>query len=738
MKLAKLVVICILPAWLFTSGLLYVEYQREQRTIGLHLRETARASALAIDKELGRIEATLHVLALSPYLANGDLAAFHRQARETMQSEANWVVIYDVHGRQVLNTRRAYGDPLPTDDPIKDQVVRVAETRKPAISNLVFGPAAQQWVVAINVPVVRENKVLYVLGIGTLPSIFSQILVDQAVPGDWVASIYDRALVFVARSRNAEQFIGKPAGKSFVEAVRGAAEGVLDIANAEGVPAIMAFGRSPAYGWTFGIGVPRELAFQEFRASLWLTGGVALLFLSAGLAAGWLMARRIARPVESLIAPALALGHGEAIAIPPLGLKEADEVGRALMDTYKLLRQREKERDQATLAESAIKAAKELVEIANRAKTRFLAAASHDLRQPTQALTLLHGLLEQRNRDPDLAPVIGRLGQSVDALQQMLDGLLNISQLDAGIVEVKKRDFALATLIDTLAAEFGLLAQSKGLPLRAVTSSASINSDPVLLERILRNLLTNAIKYTNRGRILLGCRRHGPRLRLQVCDTGVGISSGQLEAIFEEFAQIGNPERDRSKGLGLGLSIVERLAQLLGHEVRVRSTVNKGSIFEVVVPLARSAPAIAAAKSAPRPGATALTGMIVVVDDDPQIVSAMQIALEDANHVVVAGPNVDTVLAVLRERRLSPDVIVADYRLGQGKTGIEAIRRLRTEFGESTFGILVTGDTSPERLRETMSSGYVLLHKPLKLADLLDNIQGALARDDLPVLCRQD
>jgi PAS domain S-box-containing protein len=223
-------------------------------------------------------------------------------------------------------------------------------------------------------------------------------------------------------------------------------------------------------------------------------------------------------------------------------------------------------------------------ETANLAKTRFMAAASHDLRQPLQTIVLLEGILKQKVTNPEAESVVDQIGISLNAMTDMLDTLLQVNQLEAGIVKPVIEDFAVGDLLERLRAEIGYHAEANGLVLHVVHSSAIVCSDARLLEQILRNLLSNAIKYTMHGKILLGCRRRGALLSIDVMDTGLGIPHHQIEAIFEEFHQIDNPARDRRRGLGLGLSIVQRLSHLLAHPVKVRSVLGKGSVFSVEVP----------------------------------------------------------------------------------------------------------------------------------------------------------
>ena len=235
----------------------------------------------------------------------------------------------------------------------------------------------------------------------------------------------------------------------------------------------------------------------------------------------------------------------------------------------------------------ALEAAKSEAERANVGKSRFLAAASHDLRQPLQTISLLQGMLEKRVRDEATLKLVRRLDETVSTMSSMLDKLLDINQLEAGIVRPTIVDFPIKRLLDELRTEFTYHTATNGLDWRVVPSSLTVRSDPRLLEQIIRNLLSNAVKYTTEGKLLLGCRRRGDKLRIEVWDTGPGIPELELPAIFEEFHQLDNPARERSKGLGLGLAIVQRLADLLGHKIDVRSRLGAGSVFTIEVPLGR-------------------------------------------------------------------------------------------------------------------------------------------------------
>ncbi|MTJ81438.1 MAG: PAS domain S-box protein [Telmatospirillum sp.] len=375
--------------------------------------------------------------------------------------------------------------------------------------------------------------------------------------------------------------------------------------------------------------------------------------------------------------------------------------------------------------------AKEGAEQANMAKTRFLAAASHDLRQPLQALSMFVTVLAGRDHTPEDAALIGRIEDSAAALETLLNGLLDVSKLEAGLVEPAMSAFEIGRLLSRLSAEFGPQVAEVGLEFRYVPSSAVITSDAALLERILRNLLNNAVRYTKVGRILLGCRRHGDTLKIEVWDTGIGIPRDQLPLIFREFHQLGNSARDRRQGLGLGLTIVDRLAQLLGHRIGVSSEPRKGSVFSIEVPLARSLPVASQSKPSTL-GVHDGDATILVIEDEPDVLESTRLLLETWGFGVLAARTCDEAVHHLGEAGKTPDLILADYRLQGGATGAQAISRIRTMVRAPLPAIILTGDTAPERLRQAKASGHGLLHKPVQPGVLHQMIDEVLARSSTP------
>jgi signal transduction histidine kinase/CheY-like chemotaxis protein len=364
------------------------------------------------------------------------------------------------------------------------------------------------------------------------------------------------------------------------------------------------------------------------------------------------------------------------------------------------------------------------------AKSRFLAAASHDLRQPMHALSLFIGALRRHALPEDSRHLVDNISRAASSMGALFEGLLNLSRLDAGVVVPRLQPVALDVLLEQLVLEFRPQAQTHGLALRARPSSAIVRSDPALLGRILRNLLDNAIRHTRHGGVLIGVRSaSATAVRVEVWDTGPGIPMEEHERVFWEFHQLGNPERDRSKGLGLGLAIVRRTAALLAHPLELRSRVGRGTVFGLTLaraqlqlaPDAEAAPATPADPSSP-------SALVFVIEDDAPSRLGLQLLLEDWGHQVVAAAGVDELIERAAGVPGKPRLIVSDYRLREHQTGIEAIERVREEYNDDSIAaLLVSGDTDPQRLIEVAQRGLPLLHKPVDPAHLQATIARLLA-----------
>lgn len=356
-------------------------------------------------------------------------------------------------------------------------------------------------------------------------------------------------------------------------------------------------------------------------------------------------------------------------------------------------------------------------ESASRSKSLFFAAANHDLRQPLHSLGLFASALRNGNVDESGRRMIDQILQCTESLEQLFDNLLDISKLDAGQVAVKKEIVAVNLVLDRLRSTFAVPAEDKGIKLTVRRSRAMLLTDPTLLFRVLSNLVANAIRYTEKGGVIVACRKRGGAVSIEVWDSGIGIPPEQHERIFEEFYQINNPSRDRTRGLGLGLATVKRIVQLLDHPLRVRSIVGRGSHFSVEVPLADPNKIHSVAATIEQKVPNLIGGkLIIVIDDEESVRLGMQSLLESWGCKCITAMDADQALGSVKGR--APDFIIADLRLRGDRNGIDAIRDLRAKLGDGIPAVLISGDTAPEQLRKVSAAGLTMMHKPLKAVRL--------------------
>lgn len=369
-------------------------------------------------------------------------------------------------------------------------------------------------------------------------------------------------------------------------------------------------------------------------------------------------------------------------------------------------------------AEHALRVAQQEAEQANAAKSQFLAAASHDLRQPIQAANMFVSALAGSKSPEQQQHIISAIRDSLNATEKLLGALLDVSRLDAGVMEPEISDFPVADILEHLEVEFEALALEKNLEMRALPSSLFVRSDPMLLLRILRNFVSNALRYTTDGRILIGIRRQKKHLQIEVWDTGIGISASNLDVIFDDFRQLNNPERDRDRGLGLGLAIAKRKAKLLDHPIKVRSIPGKGSVFSITVPLATRPPSAVNVAEGLSEDLNLSGVKILCIDDDKVQLKSLKVVMDQWGASSIIALSANEAITKIHQSDFVPDIIVADYRLRDNCTGASAIRNVADVVQKDIPAIILTGDTEPSRIAEATASGYVLVHKPVS-ADTL-------------------
>ncbi len=392
------------------------------------------------------------------------------------------------------------------------------------------------------------------------------------------------------------------------------------------------------------------------------------------------------------------------------------------------LEQRVVEKSAALAAQLAeTQAARDDALTANRAKSRFLAAASHDLRQPLHALGLFAGALDERIRDPVGGALVQKINTTVASLETLLSSLLDVSKLDAGAIVPRLQPMPVDPLFERILNDFAPEAIERGLRLGVVPTARAVQSDAILLERVVRNLVANALRYTTRGGVVVGCRRRNGRVGIEVRDSGPGIPPEEQPRIFMEFYQIGNPGRDRTQGLGLGLAIVRRLCDLLGHEIEVVSAPGRGSAFRVWMTPAQALPST----GHQLPGDLRVTPLqqrtIVVVDDEAAIRDGMrELFATWGCHAIVAA---DAEEAIAKSEGRAPDALLVDFRLRGDTDGVRAVELMRSAWGADVPAVLISGASAPEELARIKASGLVLLHKPVMPAKLRSALAFVIARN---------
>lgn len=478
-------------------------------------------------------------------------------------------------------------------------------------------------------------------------------------------------------------------------------------------------------------------AVQNTRNSVWINVVAVLVASLSGVAlAGWWAARRISAPIRRLGDAVERLGAGEEARVALDGTIEIrrlqlgfNRTASALAESRRLLQSRI---GKAT-AELARK--NQQLEVASQAKTRLLAAASHDLRQPLHALTLFSDGLAQGETDPVRLERVGHIRECVDSLDRLFSELLNLSQLDAGVLQPAWTDFPLDRLFDELSLNFRPVAEQQDLRLVVRKTDLWVRCDYAMLSRILNNLVSNSLRHTVAGGILIGARRRGRAIRIDVWDTGIGIAPQHQERVFEEFYQVEAPRAGAARGMGLGLATVQRLAHLLNTRAELISVLRKGTCVRLMVrgavPVATSQTGNPSFTSADTDAETSLENVrVLVIDDERSILEGLQAVLSSWGAVVLPAQSRAEALALADRWDAPPDVVVSDLLLQGGDNGLDVIAALESHprgIGASTARLLVTGETKPDRLREVASAGVTVLYKPVSPRVLRQAIARQLA-----------
>lgn len=700
---------------LVVNGLsdIWFSYQEQKALLFRIQREQAKSAAEKISQFLNEITAGLAWETQLPWnksnLDEWQLDAVRLLRQVPALSE---IVQVDASGRERFRMSREAPDVIEShEDHSKDTAFVQAMTHKVYYGPVYFIDESQPYM-TIAMAGVRPDfgAVIAQINLTFIWDVVSQIKVGKSGQ----AYVVDAAARLIAHPDISEVLRKTDmSGFAQVQAARAAeSQGSPDL-PLEGVDlmgrrVLSASAKVPPTGWLVFTELPINEAYAPLYDSAMRSAALILLALALAILAGFVLARRMIVPIRALHDGAVRIGGGDLA--QRISINTGDEL-EALGEQFNRMAERLQE-SYATLEHKVEERTRQL-EIANQAKSRFLATASHDLRQPLHALGLFVGQLHARMRAEERKRIIGHIEAALSAMNELFNALLDISKLDAGALTPKISEFALEGVLKRVESTFAGTARHKSINFNVVPCSVWVRSDFILLERILLNLASNAVRYTVAGRVLLGCRRQGDRMRIEVWDTGPGIAPEHRQAIFGEFYRLGDTDQDGKAGLGLGLAIVDRLCRLLDHPLSLTSSVGKGSCFSISIPVAERmerAPIKAAAASAYLMPSGRL---VVVIDDDPLVRDGMSGLLQRWGCQVLTAATASAALARLAECGRTPDVVVSDYHLPAGTTGIGAIATLRKSLAVNIPAFLISGDTDAAQVRQANAHGLHLLHKPV-------------------------
>ena len=704
----------VLPLALLAFVVLYQNARDQQLRLLDASEDTMRAIITAVDAESLQALAAIDALATSRRLAAGDVNGFHDAAVQLLgrrPSLAN-VILSTPEGRQLVNARAPRGSALPAGAET-DALAEVVRTRQPGISNMFFSPVLKTAAFGVRVPVVLGGTVNVLTGVVD-PHFILDVLRRQRIPNQGVVGIFDRNNHVVARSLNHEQWVGQQASAGLVQLLKtGTPSGSGRTVTLEGRAVYTVFVRSETSGWTAAIGIPTEVFDAPVRRSYTVLTGAILLSLVLGLAAALLVARTITTPMHQLVLGARTLARGEAPALPATGLREVQEIGRAMEAAHE---EREtlltKERDARAQAEQA----RRLAEEANRAKDEFLAMLGHELRNPLGAISNASQLLSMDTAPRSALAVSASavIGRQVAHLRRLTDDLLDAARVMMGKIALERVPLDLAQSVDhslTALRSSGYLQRHQ---IETALDPVWIDADAARVDQIVTNLLTNAVKYTpDGGRITVTVGREGADSVLRVRDTGIGLDADLATRVFDLFVQ-GTRSLDRSQGgLGIGLTLVRRLAELHNGRVEVASN-GEGHGSEFVVRFPGIAAPVPEAVGALARGTASLS--VAVVEDNDDVRFTLKSMLELDGHRVSEAS--DGHAAVDLVVRTSPDVALIDIGL-PGLDGFTVAERVRAAITPPPHLVAITGYGTPHAKARGVVAGFdAYLIKPVDLAQL--------------------
>jgi signal transduction histidine kinase/CheY-like chemotaxis protein len=708
----------VVPIVMFGVGLIVYHTRLERSALERGMRDTARALVLALDRDIKDIKTGVEALAASRHLdPGGDLALFYDEAATVSKGFGGWAVLSDPSGRQLLNTSRPFGAPLPLPTPASLEMMRsVAAGGKTFVSNIVIGTVSRQPAMIVATPVIRKGQTRYVLDFPFSPMQFTTLLKEAELSAGWIALITDRDGGVVARVPDASVFVGRKEAPAWTAQTTGSDEGFITGDVLTGPPVYVAFRRSKETEWTVGVAAPVRLVEAGLRRSLLalVAGGILLLAIACGLA--FVLGKRIAAPIVAL-AKSLKARPASALPAARSAVSEVEDLRRAL----------EEARTAEHRAELA-HAAREQAETANRAKDDFLAVLSHELRTPLNTMLGWVRMLRSGNLDAGAtARALDVIERNVSQQGRLISDLLDASRIVFGRLDLSLQRVDLPALVAGVVESVRPSAEAKAIALKSELDMGAgpVRGDPDRLRQVVENILGNALKFTPPGGAVTVRLVGGSSARLIVSDTGVGIDADFLPHIFERFRQADGTGGRAHAGLGLGLAIVRHLVELHGGQVSAESSgAGQGATFTVVLPIAATAAADTAGEGHAKGTGQRLDGLtVLIVEDDADTRDLVKTILAKAGATPVATANARD--GVSAARRIRPHVLVSDLAM-PGEDGFEVVRQVKSWMAEAGVVLPALALTAYARLEDrdrALAAGFDhYIAKPVEPAELVREV----------------
>lgn len=720
----------ILLPMMLAVGVALAKIQDSEREAALRgLRETVRATALIVDREVQGSLSALKVLADSPHLHTGDFRGFYAQAHALDQPPDVWTLLLDSSGQQLVNTVVPHGTQLPLASPAaRGRVTRTIATQKPVVSDLVLGPLTGKLVTTIYVPTPAGGGTSMVVGQAFSVDFWKKTAMQAKLPSDWVVGVVDRNGKFISRSHNAEELLGKSARPELVSAAAAAHDGLIRHLTLDGVDSYDAFTHSDLTGWTIAVAAPVETIEASARRAINVALGGMLLAVVAAIVAVVAFGRNFILAIDRARRSARVLGYGDKPAMLATSIEEVNELNWAIVNAGSLLHAERVSRRQAEAERERLlgneKEARESAEAQNKAKDQFLAMLGHELRSPLAAIAGASALLNRPGTDADrLKRCVDIIGRQNYHLGRIVDDLLDINRLVAGKIELKTVQLNLEDVVAKYVAALQMTNRDSGHRIMVDASPAWIVGDPVRIEQILSNLVNNALKFSpTGGEITISVGELKGNAFLSVHDTGVGMSEELLEKVFEPFVQGPPPLDPEHGGLGIGLALVRQLVELHHGGVTAASAgPGHGSLFTVRIP-GIPAPLSPEVK---KPFEAQRKCKIVYVEDNPDARATMSDLLESFGYEVVQAIDGYGALAAVKSAR--PDIVLLDIGLPD-ISGYEVARRLRKDPAVSSIPLVaLTGYGLQSDKDAAIKAGFrAHVVKPADPSEILSTISEVL------------